>query len=161
MPDASARLAELLRPGVAVAATIDATGFFNQFELGDVAATNFAFRGPAGQWIMPTVLPMGFRLSPAIAQRVLLLLLSRAGLTSSSMVWVDNVLLVASSTPALQLKLARFSAVAAEVGLDWKLEAQGPQVDYLGATLNVPQRTFTCQGLLPAEAPEPGGPCPR
>ena len=63
------------------------------------------------------VLPMGFRLSPAIAQRVLLLLLRKAGLSESSMVWVDNILVVAQSMEALQYKVARFTALAAECGV--------------------------------------------
>ena len=142
MPHTADAIAALVRGGATCAATIDARGFFNQFPLGDAAAAAFAFRGPSGEWLVPSVLPMGFKLSPALAQRVLLLLLHRAGLTEHSMVWIDNVLITAQCTKELDEALRRFEETAAMVGLDWVLEGKGRKVDYLGAELDFGASTF-------------------
>ena len=107
---------------------------------------------------------MGFKLSPALAQRVLLLLLHRAGLTDTSMVWVDNILIATRTADELSEALRRFEDIAAMVGLDWKLEGKGAQVDYLGAELDFGTGTFQFLPKLRnklSDLASTGRPCPR
>ena len=110
----------------------------------------FAFRHSGGVAApkKPTRLPMGFRWSPPIAQRTLLLILRAAGLEDCSICWIDNVLIVGSTQEEVERKLAKFREVAAQVNLEFVLD-QSPsdspamqQVDFLGISIDFADGSF-------------------
>jgi hypothetical protein len=138
LPKLSAELSRLYDGGARCAASLDFVGWFNQFELSDDTGALFAFRvdGSPATYVQPTRLPMGWRASNALAQRVCLLLLRAAGIAQDSLSWIDNLLLVAPDEATLQHRLDRLAKVCAAVGAQWTVESRGPQVQYLGMDLN-------------------------
>ena len=135
LPDVQAELAALFAAGNRVAVTLDGVGFFNQFPLHpDVGAL---FAAKVGERVLaPTAMPMGVRFAPAVAQRSLALVLRVAGLADVSVVWIDNVLIVAPDDATLKDRLARFHAAATLVGLTYTEDERGQDVDFLGAHLH-------------------------
>ena len=135
MPDVQVGLAGLFAAGNRVAVTLDGVGFFNQFPLHpDVGAL---FAAKVGEHVLaPTAMPMGVRFAPVVAQRSLALILRVAGLADVSVVWIDNVLLVAPDDALLKERLARFHAAATLVGLTYTEDERGQEVDFLGAHTN-------------------------
>ena len=119
--------------------TLDFVSWFNQFYLHDDVSNWFGVRmkgrghGRGATWWRYTRLPMGWCWAPAIAQRVVKLLLRMAGIPDSNcVVWVDNVFLGASTKEAARELLDKLTAVCASVSALFRIEMEGSKLVFLG-----------------------------
>eukprot|EP01079_Euglenida_sp_SAG-EU17-18_P006458 gene6457-158_t len=84
----------------------------------------------------PRLAPLSASWAPtAMPMRSLALILRVAGLANVSVVWIDNVRIVAPDDATLKERLARFHAAATLVGLTYTEDERGQEVDFLGAHL--------------------------
>lgn len=116
LTDPLAFLQWLSRPGYNVALQADMKGWFFQLSISDEVGTYFAFKWRSQVFVLQR-LPQGWKWAPFLAQLVAECLLLAAGIQSAnSLVWIDNIIMLAgSSEEALALRSA-FQALAERVG---------------------------------------------
>ena len=126
-------------------ATLDMKGAFNQFPLSQSVQRLFTCKvGRAGRsrLLCARRLPMGWVGSPAICQRVLLLVLRVAGVQEDAFVHVDNIYLGGSSAADVQAKIDAVMAVCKSLDIMMLLEA-GPStsIAFLGLLVDLENKT--------------------
>jgi hypothetical protein len=126
-------------------AQIDARSYFYQFELDPKAQAMFGCNLVAKRGLKLqrrfTVLPMGFKFAPGIAQHTSLHLLRNMTWTGVKTAWVDNFLFGAESMEDLEQGLTEFQALCSHVGLDVKPPERGQRLKVLGALIDVQTKT--------------------
>jgi hypothetical protein len=127
-------------------AQIDARSYFYQFPMDDEAQKWFGCtvtKGGLLQHLRFTVLPMGFKFAPGIAQQTALHLLRNLRWKGVKTAWVDNFLFGANSRSELEEGVAEFAKLCHWVGLDTKPPEIGTRLKILGALVDVRAGTIT------------------
>eukprot|EP00760_Papus_ankaliazontas_P020364 PhM_4_TR18424/c3_g1_i1/m.85255 len=128
-------------------AQLDAKSYFYQFPLEGEARQVFGValgdrRGPFEHGLL-TVMPMGFKYAPSIAQLTSMLLLENVPGPSRASAWIDNFLFWGEETE-VQQSVQSFRAVCGQVGLELKEDYdEGTQCDLLGMSVDLCARTIS------------------
>jgi hypothetical protein len=128
-------------------AQVDARSYFYQFPMDREAQKWFGCTVDKGggylQHLRFTVLPMGFKFAPGIAQQTALHLLRNLKWKGIKTAWVDNFLFGGNSLPELMAGVAEFQKLCHWVGLDIKPPEVGTNLKILGARVDVQAGTIT------------------